>query len=96
MAQRSELRFLSCTQKFLRIFGAALTTFGGIRAAASLLYKKFIRKNGLLITMEAETVCISTEEYIHLKKKEEIADDLLLQLEASLKDLEAGRIKRVR
>ena len=46
--------------------------------------------------MEAETVCISTEEYVHLKKKEEIADDLLLQLESSLKDLEAGRVKRVR
>ena len=28
-------------------------------------------------------------------KKEAIADDLLVQLDASLKDLEAGRIKRV-
>lgn len=31
-----------------------------------------------------------------LKKKVAVADNLLLQLEASLKDLEAGRIKRVR
>ncbi len=46
--------------------------------------------------MAAETVCISKEEYISLKKKEAIADDILLQLDASLKDLEAGRIKRVR
>ena len=46
--------------------------------------------------MEAETVCISTEEYLHLKKKEEIADDLLLQLESSLHDLEAGHVKRTR
>tara|TARA_Y100000310_G_C20434951_1_gene693289 strand:- start:576 stop:716 length:141 start_codon:yes stop_codon:yes gene_type:complete len=46
--------------------------------------------------MATETVCISTEEYTILKKKEVIADDLVLQLEASLNDLEAGRIKRVR
>ncbi len=31
-----------------------------------------------------------------LRKKSVIAKNLLLQLEASLKDLEAGRIKRVR
>lgn len=31
-----------------------------------------------------------------IKKKEAIVNDLLLQLEASLKDLEAGRIKKVR
>ncbi len=46
--------------------------------------------------MDTDTVCISTEEYMHLKKKEEIADDLLLQLEASLSDLEAGKIRKVR
>ncbi len=45
--------------------------------------------------MDTDTVCISTEEYIHLKKKEEIADDILLQLEASLHDLKAGKIRRV-
>lgn len=49
-----------------------------------------------MMIMDAETVCISTEEYVHLKKKEEIADDLLLQLEASLRDLGAGKVRRVR
>tara|TARA_Y100000031_G_C8105013_1_gene330566 strand:- start:393 stop:533 length:141 start_codon:yes stop_codon:yes gene_type:complete len=46
--------------------------------------------------MATETVCISQDEYTMLKKKEEIADDLGLQLDASLKDLEDGKIKRVR
>tara|TARA_Y100000034_G_C6899159_1_gene415269 strand:+ start:697 stop:894 length:198 start_codon:yes stop_codon:yes gene_type:complete len=46
--------------------------------------------------MTTETVKISSEEYTMLKKKEAIADDLLLQLDASLKDLEAGKLKRVR
>jgi len=41
------------------------------------------------------TISISTEEYSLLKKKEEIADDLLLQLEVSLRDMEAGKLKRV-
>jgi len=45
-------------------------------------------------TMTTETVCIPTEEYIMLKKKEAIADDLVLQLDASLRDLETGRVKR--
>lgn len=31
-----------------------------------------------------------------LRKKSVIANNLLLQLEASLKDLEAGRIKKIR
>jgi hypothetical protein len=44
----------------------------------------------------AETICISKEEFNLLKKKEAIADDILLQLEASLRDLEQGKIKRVR
>ncbi len=42
------------------------------------------------------TISISAEEYSLLKKKEEIADDLLLQLEASLRNLETGKIRRVR
>ena len=44
--------------------------------------------------MESKTIMISEEEYHQLKKKEEIADDLVLQLEASLKDLEEGRIEK--
>jgi len=44
--------------------------------------------------MESKTILISEEEYNQLKKKEEIADDLVLQLEASLKDLEEGRIEK--
>lgn len=46
--------------------------------------------------MSTETICIPTEEYTLLKKKEAIADDILLQLESSLHDLEDGRVKRVR
>ena len=46
--------------------------------------------------MATETVCIPIEEYKLLKKKQSVADDLLVQLEASLKDIEAGRIKQVR
>lgn len=46
--------------------------------------------------MNAETVCISREEYVLLKKKESVADDVLLQLESSLEDLGKGRLKRVR
>ncbi len=46
--------------------------------------------------MATDTVCIPVDEYERLKKKAEFADDVLLQLEASLRDLEAGRIKRVR
>ena len=44
--------------------------------------------------MKQETVTISKEEYKKLKKKAEIADDIILQLESSLKDIEAGRIRR--
>ncbi len=40
-----------------------------------------------------ETVTIPKEEYIFLKKKACFADDVLLQLESSLKDMESGRIK---
>ena len=46
--------------------------------------------------MESASVSISVEEYDKLKRKAAIADDVLLQLEASLKDLEAGKVKRVR
>lgn len=46
--------------------------------------------------MSTETVSIPVEEYTILKKKEKVADDLLIQLKASLHDLEAGRVKRVR
>lgn len=44
--------------------------------------------------MENKAIMISEEEYNRLKKKEEIADDLVLQLEANLKDLEEGRIEK--
>lgn len=46
--------------------------------------------------MVTETVCISREEYVLLKKKESVADDVLLQLDSSLEDLGKGKIKRVR
>ncbi|MBI3037167.1 hypothetical protein HYY73_05475 [Candidatus Woesearchaeota archaeon] len=46
--------------------------------------------------MANASVTIAVEEYERLKKKAAVADDLVVQLEASLKDLEAGRIKRVR
>ena len=42
-----------------------------------------------------ETVTIPKEEYKKLKKKAEIADDIILQMESSLRDAEAGRVKRV-
>lgn len=45
--------------------------------------------------MSQETVTIPLDEYDRLKKKAEIADDIVYQLELSLKDIEAGRIKRV-
>lgn len=45
--------------------------------------------------MKQETVTIPMDEYDRLKKKAEIADDIVNQLEMSLKDAEAGRIRRV-
>lgn len=58
--------------------------------------KKFIKLAGVrLPAMKQETVTIPKEEYTKLKKKAEIADDIILQLESSLKDAEAGRIRRV-
>lgn len=46
--------------------------------------------------MTGTSVSISVEKYEQLKKKAAMADDILLQLEASLNDLEAGRVKQVR
>ncbi len=46
--------------------------------------------------MASETVSIPVEEYKLLKKKESVADDILLQLDASLNALEKGKVKRVR
>ena len=43
----------------------------------------------------AETITIPKDEYASLKKKAKIADDILYQLEMSLRDAEAGRIRRV-
>ena len=43
----------------------------------------------------AETITIPKEEYGRLKKKAEIADNIIYQLEMSLRDAEAGRIRRV-
>ena len=46
--------------------------------------------------MNAQTISIPVEEYKLLKKKEAVADDLLLQLDASLNAIEKGKLKRVR
>lgn len=40
-------------------------------------------------------VTIPADEYDRLKKKAKIADDILYQLEMSLRDAEAGRIRKV-
>ncbi|MDI6722237.1 MAG: hypothetical protein QMD97_01665 [Candidatus Aenigmarchaeota archaeon] len=42
----------------------------------------------------ADTITISREEYDMLKKKEEIADDVIFQLSKSLEDMKKGRIKK--
>lgn len=41
-----------------------------------------------------ESVTISKEEYNKLKLKEEIADDVLIQLSESLEAAKKGRIKK--
>jgi len=46
--------------------------------------------------MTTETISIPASEYEQLKKKEAIADDIVHQLESSLRDIEAGKVKRVR
>jgi hypothetical protein len=43
-----------------------------------------------------QTVTIQKEEYIRLKKKAELADDIILQLDASLRDAEEGRVMPAR
>ena len=48
----------------------------------------------MLYSMPTE-ISIPVEEYKMLKKKAEIADNVLLQLESSVKDLKAGRLKKV-
>ena len=45
--------------------------------------------------MSTDTVKIPKEEYIRLKKLEEVDQNLLNQLASSLEDIKAGRIKRV-
>ena len=42
-----------------------------------------------------ETITIPMDEYDRLKKKAEIADDIIYQLEMSLKDVESGKISKV-
>ena len=55
-------------------------------------YKKRERINGV---MASETITITKEEYSRLKKCEEIDHDLLQQFVNSIKDIAAGRIKRI-
>ena len=45
--------------------------------------------------MATETVTISKEEYLRLKKYEEMDQELLNQIVSSLKDIKHGRIRRV-
>lgn len=45
--------------------------------------------------MVTETVTISREEYLRLKKYEEVDQGLLNQLVSSLEDIKHGRIRRV-
>ena len=47
-----------------------------------------------LVTHMTKTVTITKEEYDMLKKKEEIADDVIFQLSRSLSDMKKGRIKK--
>lgn len=42
--------------------------------------------------MATDTVTIPMEEYVSLKRKAEIADDAIVQLNLSLKDIHHGRI----
>ena len=45
--------------------------------------------------MKQEMITILKEDYEKLKKKAEIADDILIQLKSSLEDMRHGRVKRV-
>ena len=49
----------------------------------------------ILVIVVSETISIPVEEYKLLKKKEAIADDIILQLDASLNAIERGKVKRV-
>ena len=42
--------------------------------------------------MTTETITITRDEYISLKKKAKIADDAIVQLNLSLDDLRHGRV----
>ena len=42
-----------------------------------------------------KTVTLSKDKYEALKKKAELADDMLLQVQVSLEDLKHGRVRRV-
>ncbi len=44
--------------------------------------------------MVTQTITITKEEYNALKKKAEIADDAIVQLSLSLKDLRLGRVSK--
>jgi hypothetical protein len=46
--------------------------------------------------MAVKSVCIPSGEYLRLKRKERVVDDVLLQLRVSLRDIQAGRVRRVR
>lgn len=46
--------------------------------------------------MATETITIPKEEYLRLKKCEEVDQELLSQLVGSLEDIKEGRLKRVR
>ncbi len=45
--------------------------------------------------MSTETVTIPMEEYVHLKKLEELDFKLIQQFSSSLEDLRHGRFKRL-
>ena len=56
--------------------------------------EKFINSNTYIYTI-TEKITISKEKYNKLKKKAEIADDVIIQLESSLNDAEFRKVKRV-
>ncbi len=43
-----------------------------------------------------ESVCVSKDQQAKSRGEQSLADDVILQLEMSLKDAEAGRVRRVR
>lgn len=50
--------------------------------------------NNEMVIIMPNTVTITREEYDLLKKKEEIADDVIFQLSRSLDDMKKGRIRK--